>query len=80
MIEKIRNNRFFIVYLIPFLIGSMSVLSFQPFNFTLINFITLPVLFIILSYVRKKSKNNYRKKPFQKTKLERGNSALPLSM
>jgi apolipoprotein N-acyltransferase len=66
MIEKIRNNRFFIVYLIPFLIGSMSVLSFQPFNFTLINFITLPVLFIILSYVRKKSKNNYRKKPFLK--------------
>ena len=66
MFEKIINKRLYIVYLIPALIGSLSVLSFQPFNFSAINFLTIPSLFLILTYISKKSKSNYRKKPYLK--------------
>ena len=60
------NNRIFIVFVLPFILGLLSVLSFQPFNFTLINFLIIPSLFLIISFVRKKSKNVYRKKPYLK--------------
>ena len=66
MLEKIINQRLYIVYLIPILIGSLSVLSFQPFNFSVINFLTIPSLFLTLTYISKKSKSNYRKKPYLK--------------
>ena len=62
--DKILNNRFYVVFLFPFLLGLLSVFSFQPFNLTIINFFILPTLFLILTYVNKKSKNIYRKKPY----------------
>ena len=65
MIEKYLNNRFFTLYLIPFLIGSISTLSFQPFNYTLINFIIFPIFFFLITYINKKSKSIYRKKPYK---------------
>ncbi len=52
------------IFVLPFFLGALSVLSFQPFNYTIINFLILPALFLNLSHVRKKSKNIYRKKPF----------------
>ena len=64
--EKIINNKIFVIFIIPFFLGLLSVFSFQPFNFTLINFLIFPVLFFILTYVNKRSKNIYRKKPFLK--------------
>ena len=66
MIEKYLNNRFFTLYLIPFSIGSISTLSFQPFNYSLVNFIIFPIFFFLITYVNKKSKSIYRKKPFKK--------------
>ena len=66
MLEKYLVNRFLTLFLFPFLIGSSSVLSFQPFNFTFINFIIMPVLFYLLVYIKKKSKSTYRKKPYKK--------------
>ena len=62
--DKILNNRFYIIFLFPFLLGLLTVFSFQPFNFTIVNFFILPMLFLILTYVNKKSKNIYRKKPY----------------
>ena len=59
-------NRIFIVFLFPFLLGSLSVFSFQPFNLFFFNFLIIPFLFLILSYVNKKSKNIYIKKPYLK--------------
>ena len=35
MLEKYFNNRFLILYATPFIIGSLSVFSFQPFNITI---------------------------------------------
>ena len=50
---KILENKFFVIYLIPFFLGLITVFSFQPFNFTIINFFSITCLFLILSYVNK---------------------------
>ena len=65
MVEKILNNRFIILYLTPFVIGSLSILSFQPYNLVIINFIIFPIFFYLLVYINKKSKAIYRKKPYK---------------
>ena len=66
MLEKYFNNRIAILYIIPFIIGSLAVFSFQPFNFTVINFFILPIFLFFLVLIKKKSKSTYRKKPFKK--------------
>ncbi len=58
------NKRFFIIFLFPLLLGGLTSLSFEPFNFFFINFISLSLLFISITYVKRKSKNIYRKKPY----------------
>jgi apolipoprotein N-acyltransferase len=66
MFEKFLNNRLILLYLLPLCLGLVTVFSFQPFNLVLINFFVLPALFLLLSYVKKKSKSTYRKKPYRK--------------
>ena len=66
MIEKYLNNRIYILYILPFVLGSLSVFSFAPFNFTLINLIIFPIFFYLLVYINKKSKSVYRVKPYKK--------------
>jgi apolipoprotein N-acyltransferase len=65
-INLLLNNRFIIIFFAPLLLGAFTVFTFQPFNITFLNFIIIPLLFLILAYVRKKSRNIYRKKPFLK--------------
>ncbi len=62
--QGIISSRVFMIFLIPFLLGLISVLSFQPFNLTFINFFIFPSLFFVLTFVNKRSRNIYRKKPF----------------
>ena len=64
MINFFLNNRVLLVFVTPFLLGCFSVFSFQPYNFTIINFLIFPCLFSILCYINKRSKNKYRKKPY----------------
>ena len=66
MLERYLNNRFFILYLIPFVAGSLTILSFQPFNLTIINLIIFPIFFYLVVYINKKSKAVYRKKSYKK--------------
>jgi apolipoprotein N-acyltransferase len=66
MIEKYLNNRFITLYIIPFILGSSTTLSFEPFNIVIINFIILPIFFYLLIYINKKSRVVYRKKPYKK--------------
>ena len=66
MIETFLNNRLLTLYIIPFILGCLCVFSFQPYNFSLINFIILPIFFYLLVHIKKKSKSIYRKKPFKK--------------
>ncbi len=65
MIVKYLNNKFFTLYFTPFLLGCLTVLSFQPFNLTFINFFILPIFFYLIIFIKKKSKSIYRKKPFK---------------
>ena len=62
--ESISRNRFLNLFFFPFCIGSLSVLSFAPFNYTFINFLIFPLLYLILLNIKKKSKSKFRKKPF----------------
>ena len=62
--ESIGRNRFLNLFFFPFCIGSLSVLSFAPFNYTFINFLLFPLFYLILLNIKKKSKSKYRKKPF----------------
>ncbi len=66
MLEIFLINRFVALYFIPFVIGSISVLSFEPFNFIIVNFITLPLFFYLIVNINKKSKGVYRKKSYKK--------------
>ena len=56
MLEKILNQRAVTLYFLPFVIGSISVLSFQPFNLTIINFLVLPVFFYLIIFIKKNLK------------------------
>ena len=64
--SKYLDNRFLTLFFLPFLIGSLSTLSFQPFNLTFVNFLILPIFFYLIIYINKKSKSVYRKKPYKK--------------
>ena len=64
--ESYLNNRFYTLFFFPFVLGAVTVFSFQPFNFSFINFIVLPIYFYLAVYIKKKSKSTYRKKPFRK--------------
>jgi apolipoprotein N-acyltransferase len=64
MMLSFLNSRLFLIFLFPFTLGTLTVFSFQPFNMNYINFIIFPILFLVTTYVKKKSKNTYRKKPY----------------
>ena len=64
MIFSFLTSRFFLVFLFPFILGISTVFSFQPYNFSYINFFIIPALFLVTTYVQKRSKNIYRKKPY----------------
>ena len=66
MIEKYLNNRFITLYVIPFTFGALTILSFEPFNLTIVNLIIFPLFFYLLVYINKKSKSLYRRKPYKK--------------
>ena len=64
MILGFFNSRFFLIFLFPFILGALTIFSFQPFNLNYINFAIIPIIFLLTTYVRKKSKNTFRKKPY----------------
>ena len=66
MIDRYLKNRLIILYLIPFILGALTTLSFQPFNLIIVNIVVLPLLFYLIVYINKKSKNVYRKRPYKK--------------
>ena len=66
MFEKYLNNRFIILYFFPFILGALTILSFEPFNLTIINLVIFPIFFYLVIYIIKKSRSVYRKKPYKK--------------
>ena len=66
MVEKYLNNRFLVIYFIPFVIGALTTLSFQPYNFVFVNFLIFPLFLYLAIHINKKSKSIYLKKPYKK--------------
>ena len=49
MLEKYLQNRFVTLYIIPFILGSATILAFEPFNITIINLIIFPFFFLFIN-------------------------------
>ena len=60
------NKRYFILFIFPFILGGITVLSYRPFNLFFFNALSLSLLFYLIYYVKKKTQSLYRKKPFTK--------------
>ena len=56
------NNKFFVIFLAPFIIGGVAVLGFAPYNFTFANFLVFPILLFLILTLKKKTESKYRKK------------------
>ena len=56
------SNKFFVIYLAPFLLGGITILGFSPYNFTLLNFFSFSILLFLIFVVKKRTQSKYRKK------------------
>jgi len=61
-LNNLINNKIFVIFLFPFLLGAITILGFAPYNFTFINFLTFPLLLYLIFLVQKKTESKYRKK------------------
>ena len=66
MNSELLNNRLLALYFFPFILGTLTTLSFNPYNIIILNFIIFPLFFYLIFHVNKKSKSVYRKKPYKK--------------
>ena len=56
------NNKLFVLFLAPFLLGAITILSFAPYNFTFVNFFTFSILLFLILKIKKQTQSKYRKK------------------
>ena len=56
------NNKLFVIFLAPFLLGAITILSFAPYNLTFVNFFTFSILLLLILEVKKRTQSKYRKK------------------
>ena len=56
------DNKFFVVFFAPFLLGSITIFGFAPYNLTFINFFTFSILLFLILKVKKSTQSKYRKK------------------
>ena len=56
------DNKFFVLFLAPFLLGAITIFSFPPYNFTFINFFTFSSILFLTFIIKKKTQTKYRKK------------------
>ena len=60
------NNKLFVIFFAPFLLGGLTILSFAPYNLTFINFFTFSILLFLILEVKKKTQSKYRKKKYNR--------------
>ena len=56
------NNKFFVLFLAPFLLGAITIISFAPYNLTFVNFFTFSILLFLIFVIKKRTQSKYRKK------------------
>tara|TARA_Y100000590_G_scaffold14593_1_gene17565 strand:+ start:7047 stop:8633 length:1587 start_codon:yes stop_codon:yes gene_type:complete len=61
-LPSLLNNKFFVIFFAPFLLGAITILGFSPYNLTIINFFSFPLLLFLIFIVKKKTQSKYRKK------------------
>ncbi len=64
--NSLLNNKLFVIYVAPFIIGAITILGFAPFNLTFLNFLTFSVLLFLILNLKEKTKSKYRKKKSNK--------------
>jgi len=67
-LNNLLNNRIFVLFLAPFILGALTILSFAPFNLTFINFFTFSGFLFLILEIKKNNifniKNKIHKKQF----------------
>ena len=56
------DNKLFVIFFAPFLLGAITILGFAPYNLTFINFFTFSILLFLILKVKKNTKSQYRNK------------------
>ena len=56
------SNKFIVLFLAPFLLGAITILGFQPYNFTYLNFFSFSALLFLILFIKKRTQSKYRKK------------------
>ena len=56
------NNKFFVVFFVPFLLGAITTLGFSPYNLTFVNFFSFSILLFLISIIKKRTQSKYKKK------------------
>ena len=64
--KTLLDNKFFVIFIAPFFLGSLIILGFAPYNLTIVNFFCFPILLFLILIVKKKTKPKYRKKIFKR--------------
>ena len=61
-LNNMLNNKFLAIFLLPFMLGGITVFGFSPFNLTLVNFFSFSILLYLILNIKKKTQSKYRKK------------------
>ena len=56
------NNKFFVIFFAPFILGVITIFGFSPYNFTFVNFFTFSTLLFFIFFIKKRTFSTYRKK------------------
>ena len=56
------NNKLFVVFFAPFILGVITIFGFTPYNLTFVNFLTFSFLLFLISIIKKKNQSKYVKK------------------
>ena len=56
------NNKFFVILLVPFVLGAITTIGFSPYNLSFINFFSFSILLLLIFIVKKRTQSRYRKK------------------
>tara|TARA_B100000686_G_scaffold265635_1_gene280145 strand:- start:530 stop:2098 length:1569 start_codon:yes stop_codon:yes gene_type:complete len=65
-LASLLNNKFFVIFFAPFLLGGLTVLGFAPFSIIFINFFSFSILLYLIFFVKKKTQSKYRKKNYNR--------------
>ncbi len=60
--NSLLNNKLFVIFVGPFILGAITIFGFAPYNLTYINFFTFTFLLFLILIVKKRTQSKYRKK------------------